>query len=68
MHMCIVCASISCPNVRMEAFKSPIINEQMDDQVREFVRNNKKGISLYLIMICVVINTLQVSILIKLQM
>ena len=47
MHTCIVCASISCPNVRMEAYKSKIINQQMDDQVKVFLSNSKKGIIIY---------------------
>ena len=41
--MCIVCASISCPNVRQEAFRPEKISTQMDDQVRDFLSNEKKG-------------------------
>lgn len=43
LHACIVCASISCPNVRQEAFRPDKISGQMDDQVRDFLSNEKKG-------------------------
>ena len=43
LHASIVCASISCPNVRMEAFRPERIAEQMDDQVHDFLSNTKKG-------------------------
>lgn len=43
LHASIVCASISCPNVRMEAFRPERVSEQMDDQLRDFLANSKKG-------------------------
>ena len=43
LHACIVCASISCPNVRREAFRAGEVGEQMDSQVRDFLSNTKKG-------------------------
>lgn len=43
LHASIVCASISCPNVRMEAFRPQRISEQMDDQMHDFLANSKKG-------------------------
>ena len=43
LHACIVCASISCPNVRREAFRAERIGDQMDDQVRGFLKNSNKG-------------------------
>ncbi len=43
VHACIVCASISCPNVRMEAFQPDRVGEQMDSQVKDFLGNSKKG-------------------------
>ena len=44
VHACIVCASISCPNVRREAFRPEKIGDQMDSQVRDMLQNTKKGI------------------------
>jgi hypothetical protein len=46
LHSCIVCASISCPNVRTEAFRPEKIDEQMSDQMRDMLSNNKKGMVL----------------------
>jgi len=46
VHACIVCASISCPNVRNEAFRAEKVDEQMADQVRDMLSNTKKGLAL----------------------
>ena len=43
VHACIVCASISCPNVKREAFRPDKIGDQMDSQVRDMLQNPKKG-------------------------
>eukprot|EP01062_Namystynia_karyoxenos_P005658 TRINITY_DN11963_c0_g1_i1.p2 TRINITY_DN11963_c0_g1~~TRINITY_DN11963_c0_g1_i1.p2 ORF type:complete len:269 (+),score=110.89 TRINITY_DN11963_c0_g1_i1:178-984(+) len=43
VHGCIVCASISCPNVRAEAYLPEKIDAQMDDNVRDWLANPKKG-------------------------
>lgn len=43
LHACIVCASISCPNVRREAFRPERVGQQMDDQLQQFLANPKKG-------------------------
>merc|ERR1719361_1801099 len=43
VHGCIVCASISCPNVRTKAYRSETIDEQMEDNMRDFLRNPTKG-------------------------
>lgn len=43
LHSCIVCASISCPNVAMTAFTPWNLNEQMTNQMRDFLSNSKKG-------------------------
>ena len=43
LHACIVCASISCPDIRMEAFRPEKISQQMTDQVTKFLANPKKG-------------------------
>lgn len=45
VHACIVCASISCPDLRAEAFVAPRLNAQMDDQCRTWLANERKGIA-----------------------
>ena len=44
VHACIVCASASCPNLRPEAFVAPRLQEQMEDQMRLWMKNDTKGI------------------------
>lgn len=46
LHACIVCASISCPNIRAEAFQLDIVDAQMDDQMRNMLNNTMKGFAL----------------------
>lgn len=46
LHACIVCASISCPNVRREAFRAERIDEQMSAQVKDMLSNTQKGLAL----------------------
>jgi hypothetical protein len=46
LHSCIVCASISCPNLRREAFRSSTIDMQMDAQMRDMLSNTEKGLAL----------------------
>ena len=43
LHACIVCASISCPDLRTTAFDIATIDNQMTDQMKKFLLNNKKG-------------------------
>lgn len=43
LHACIVCASISCPDVRIGAFTPNGIDAQMDDAVAGFLANPGKG-------------------------
>jgi hypothetical protein len=43
IHVAIVCASVSCPDLRLEAYQVDRINEQLDDQMRRFLRSSKKG-------------------------
>ena len=45
VHACIVCASISCPDLRAEAFVAPRLNAQMDDQCRTWLANERKGVA-----------------------
>lgn len=46
LHACIVCASASCPNLRPEAFVVSKLKEQMEDQMRLWMKNDSKGIKL----------------------
>ena len=43
IHVAIVCASVSCPDLRKEAFQADRLNEQLDDQVKLFLENTGKG-------------------------
>ena len=46
VHACIVCASASCPNLRPEAFVVSKLKDQMEDQMRLWMKNDSKGIKL----------------------
>jgi len=42
IHMALVCAAIGCPPLRNEPFFPEKLDEQLDDQGREFMSNEKK--------------------------
>lgn len=44
MHFAIVCASLSCPDLRREAYSAAKLNAQLDDQTRRFLSNTAKGL------------------------
>ena len=44
MHLAIVCASISCPDLRQEAYRGARLDAQLDDQTRRFLNNPGKGL------------------------
>ncbi len=44
IHVAIVCASLSCPDLRPEAYIPMRLNEQLDDQMKSFLSNEKKGL------------------------
>jgi hypothetical protein len=46
IHFAIVCASLSCPDLRREAFTIDNLDRQLDDQVLAFLNNPKKGLSM----------------------
>lgn len=46
IHVAIVCASVSCPDLRLEAFTVEKLNEQLDDQMRKFLQSREKGMKL----------------------
>lgn len=45
VHFAIVCASVSCPDLRAEAYDGARLDEQLDDAVRRFVANPAKGVA-----------------------
>lgn len=46
IHFAIVCASVSCPNLRPEAYRVDRLGAQLNDQVRGFLANPRKGMRL----------------------
>ena len=44
IHAAIVCASVSCPDLRPEAYRAEDLDRQLDDQLRAFLANQKKGL------------------------
>jgi len=52
IHFAINCASVSCPNLRLEAYRPEAIYSQLDEQTVHFMKDNKgvnqKGSKLYL--------------------
>ncbi|GJL56762.1 MAG: DUF547 domain-containing protein [Nitrospirales bacterium] len=44
IHVAIVCASVSCPDLRTEAYTVKDLNAQLDDQLRKFLANKEKGL------------------------
>lgn len=41
IHLAIVCASVSCPDLRTEPYTAKKLDSQLDEQVRLFLNNNK---------------------------
>ena len=46
IHMAIVCASVSCPDLRDEPYTSMKLSVQLDDQTKKFLNNSGKGLRL----------------------
>lgn len=44
IHFAIVCASLSCPDLRKELYHAKRLNEQLNDQTRKFLNNQSKGL------------------------
>jgi len=44
MHVAIVCASVSCPDLRLEPYDGARLEEQLDDSARTFLSNPAKGL------------------------
>lgn len=46
IHFAIVCASLSCPDLRMEAFRADRLDQQLEEQTRAFLNDASKGLIL----------------------
>ena len=46
IHMAIVCASVSCPDLRNEPYSAANLHEQLEDQTHKFLNNEQKGLTL----------------------
>lgn len=44
IHFAIVCASVSCPDLRREPYTAAQLDGQLDDQARQFLNNPGKGL------------------------
>jgi len=44
IHFAIVCASVSCPDLRPEPYTAATLDAQLDDQVKVFLANPAKGL------------------------
>lgn len=44
IHVAIVCASVSCPDLRGEAYAADKLDEQLNDQLKLFLANTEKGL------------------------
>ena len=43
IHFAIVCASFSCPKLRQEAYKAEILEQQLTNQAKQFLRDTNKN-------------------------
>ncbi|MEM1367237.1 MAG: DUF547 domain-containing protein [Cyanobacteria bacterium P01_H01_bin.15] len=46
IHAALVCAAVSCPNLRDEPFTGERLNEQLDDQSTQFITTEDKGLTI----------------------
>ena len=46
IHLAIVCASVSCPDLRTEAYTPERLEAQLDDQMKTFLANKGKGMKI----------------------
>ena len=46
IHVAIVCASVSCPDLRLEAFKLETLDKQLNNQVVKFLKSSEKGMKI----------------------
>ena len=43
IHVAIVCASVSCPDLRRDAYTPEKLEAQLDEQMKNFLQNQQKG-------------------------
>ena len=43
IHFAIVCASMSCPRLRSEAFSAAVLERQLDEQARQFINDPSRN-------------------------
>ncbi|CAG7855961.1 hypothetical protein MCAMS1_00287 [biofilm metagenome] len=46
IHLAIVCASVSCPDLRNEPYTAAQLTKQLDEQARNFLANPAKGLKM----------------------
>ena len=46
IHMAIVCASLSCPDLRQEPYTASLLEQQLEEQSQLFLNNPEKGLRL----------------------
>lgn len=46
IHFAIVCASVSCPDLRAEPYTAEKLSVQLDEQINQFLNNPKKGLNM----------------------
>lgn len=46
IHFAIVCASLSCPDMRAEVYTADYLETQLDSQVQNFIENKTKGVKI----------------------
>ena len=46
IHFAIVCASLSCPDLRNEAYLADQLHQQLDEQAKQFINNDQKGLKI----------------------
>ena len=46
IHIAIVCASVSCPDLRTEVYTEKKLNAQLDDQMKGLLANSGKGLQI----------------------
>ncbi len=46
IHVAIVCASVSCPDLRTETYTADRLDAQLDDQFKQFLENRGKGLQI----------------------
>lgn len=46
IHFAIVCASLSCPDLRIEPYDPVLIDAQLNEQAKTFINNSSKGLKI----------------------